>query len=80
MTTLPFPPYPQFTPPKAQPEQEPVEDVVEYHSDGTMTVRISPKRPLVWLTWDDIPEADVGNQDFRRGAMWAVDFFKEKNT
>jgi hypothetical protein len=29
------------TPPK--PEQKPVEDVVAYHSDGTRTVRISPK-------------------------------------
>ena len=29
----------------AQPEQGPVEDVVAYHSDGTRTVRIAPKRP-----------------------------------
>jgi hypothetical protein len=34
----------------AQPEQEPVEDVVAYHSDGTSTVRIAPKRPWVGLT------------------------------
>ena len=39
-----------------------------------------PQRTWVGLTWDDVPEADVGNQDFRRGAMWAVDFLKEKNT
>ena len=34
----------------AQPKQEPVEDVVAYHSDGTRTVRIAPKRPWVGLT------------------------------
>ena len=33
-----------------KPEQEPVEDVVAYHSDGTRTVRIAPKRPWVGLT------------------------------
>ena len=38
----------------AQPEQEPVEDVVAYHSDGTRTVRIAPKRPWVGLTDDEI--------------------------
>ena len=29
----------------AQPAQEPVEDVVMYHADGTRTVRIAPQRP-----------------------------------
>jgi hypothetical protein len=33
-----------------QPEQGPVEDVVAYHSDGTRTVRIAPKRQWVGLT------------------------------
>ena len=33
-----------------RPEQKPVEDVVAYHSDGTRTVRIAPKRPWVGLT------------------------------
>ena len=35
---------------KLGPAQEPVENVVAYHSDGTRTVRISPKRPWVGLT------------------------------
>ena len=39
----------------------------------------APERTWVGLTWDDVPEADVGNQDFRRGAMWAVDFLKERS-
>ena len=38
----------------AQPEQEPVEDVVAYHSDGTRTVRIAPKRTWVGLTDEEI--------------------------
>ena len=37
-------------------EQEPVEDVVAYHSDGTRTVRISPKRTWVGLTDEEIME------------------------
>ena len=37
----------------SQPEQEPVEDVVAYHSDGTRTVRIAPKRPWVGLTEEE---------------------------
>ena len=40
----------------AQPEQKPVEDVVAYHSDGTRTVRIAPKRPWVGLTEEEIEE------------------------
>jgi hypothetical protein len=38
----------------AQPAQEPVEDVVLYHDDGTRIVRIAPKRPWVGLTEDQI--------------------------
>jgi uncharacterized alkaline shock family protein YloU len=34
----------------AQPEREPVEDVVEYFADGTRIVRIAPQRPWVDLT------------------------------
>ena len=40
-----------------KPAQEPVEDVVAYHSDGTRTVRIAPKRPWVGLTEDQFLEA-----------------------
>ena len=54
----------------AQPEQEPVEDVVAYHSDGTRTVRIAPKRPWVGLTdeqiwkfWSSRPEVLDGEDD-----------------
>ena len=43
----------------AQPEQEPVEDVVAYHSDGTRTVRIAPKRPWAGLTEDEIIAVDM---------------------
>jgi hypothetical protein len=32
-----------------QPEQEPVEDVVAYHADGTRTVRISAQPPSEWV-------------------------------
>jgi hypothetical protein len=31
-----------------------IEDVVEYHADGTRTVRIQPKREWVGLTDDEI--------------------------
>jgi hypothetical protein len=31
-----------------------IEDVVEYHADGTRTVRIQPKREWVGLTGEDI--------------------------
>ena len=50
----------------AQPKQEPVEDVVAYHSDGTRTVRIAPQRTWVGLTrrevewcFDDANGSDV---------------------
>ena len=53
-----------------KPEQEPVEDVVAYHSDGTRTVRIAPKRPWVGLTdeqiwkfWSSRPEVLDGEDD-----------------
>ena len=45
----------------AQPEQEPVEDVVAYHSDGTRTVRIAPKRPWVGLTDEETDAWFLGN-------------------
>ena len=31
-----------------------IEDVVEYHADGTRTVRIQPKREWVGLTEDEV--------------------------
>ena len=44
----------------AQPEQEPVKDVVAYHSDGTRTVRIAPKRPWVGLTDEEMNDITCG--------------------
>ena len=57
----------------AQPEQEPVEDVVAYHADGTRTVRIAPKRPWAGLT--DEPtytEQQIAN------ACWAAEISDSK--
>ena len=62
----------QFYPDIGKPQlrQEPVEDVVAYHSDGTRTVRIAPKRPWVGLTdeqiwkfWSSRPEVLDGEDD-----------------
>ena len=68
----------------AQPEQEPVEDVVAYHSDGTRTVRIAPKRPWAGLTDEDTFE--IGERLGLSDIAW-VDLMqaieaklKEKNT
>ena len=58
---------------EAQPEQEPVEDVVAYHADGTRTVRIAPKRPWTGLT--DEPtytEQQIAN------ACWAAEISDSK--
>jgi hypothetical protein len=48
----------------AQPEQEPVEDVVAYHSDGTRTVRIAPKRPWVGLTDEEISQLWISTSPY----------------
>ena len=65
----------------AQPEQEPVEDVVAYHSDGTRTVRIAPKRPWAGLTVVEIMRewhsANDSVVDFARVIEAKL---KEKNT
>jgi hypothetical protein len=42
----------------AQPEREPVEDVVECFADGTRTVRIAVQRPWVDLTDEDCDEVE----------------------
>jgi len=63
----------------AQPAQEPVEDVVMYHADGTRTVRIAPQRPWVDLTEDQIKtieEKALTKQWAIRMALAAV---KERN-
>jgi hypothetical protein len=41
------------------------EDVVEYHTDGTRTVRIQPNRKWVGLTDDEIQ--DAGSFSYCRG-------------
>jgi hypothetical protein len=65
-------------PPKLQPEQEPVENVVAYHSDGTRTVRIAPKRPWVGLTDEDLkPLSDKWRIVY---GGWVEDFAKEIET
>ena len=48
----------------AQPEQKPVEDVVAYHSDGTRTVRIAPKRPWVRLTDEEISQLWISTSPY----------------
>ena len=69
----------------AQPEQELVEDVVAYHSDGTRTVRIALKRPWVGLTDEEIQVSWDGAMDgavfTRRNVYNAIEAkLKEKNT
>ena len=57
--------------------QEPVEDVVAYHSDGTRTVRIAPKRPWVGLTDEDYQGMSAGDHVV---AFWVDRILKDKNT
>ena len=52
----------------AQPAQEPVEDVVLYHDDGTRIVRIAPKRPWVDLTDNQIEQIYYDLVKIHRGA------------
>ena len=62
----------------AQPEQKPVEDVVAYHSDGTRTVRIAPKRPWVGLTEDEVE--DCMEMSIQKTCRAVEAKLKEKNT
>jgi len=52
----------------AQLVQEPVEDVVLYHDDGTRIVRIAPKRPWVDLTDNQIEQIYYDLVKIHRGA------------
>ena len=68
----------------AQPEQEPVEDVVLYHDDGTRIVRIAPQRPWVGLTDDQIEDlfqsaAGADEETHIRFALLIQAKLKEKN-
>ena len=64
----------------AKMEQEPVEDVVAYHADGTRTVRIAPQRPWVDLTDEEISNIAINNppavHEFARAILTKS---KEKN-
>ena len=63
---------------KPQLKQEPVEDVVAYHSDGTRTVRIAPKRPWVGLTEDEVE--DCMEMSIQKTCRAVEAKLKEKNT
>ena len=66
----------------AQPEQKPVEDVMAYHSDGTRTVRIAPKRPWVGLTDDEVYKIafTLEGEHWKKIADAIEAKLKEKNT
>jgi len=65
---------------KAQPAQEPVEDVVEYFADGTKVVRIAPQRPWADLTPQDYAEIFRTARNVDHAARLATAKLKEKNT
>ena len=64
----------------AQLVQEPVEDVVLYHDDGTRIVRIAAKRPWVGLTPQDLEEIFAVAMTGEHAVNLAADKLKEKNT
>jgi hypothetical protein len=60
-----------------------IEDVVEYHADGTRTVRIQPKREWVGLTDDEINSIEFpesGTATMRDFVRIIEANLKEKNT
>ena len=63
----------------AQLVQEPVEDVVLYHDDGTRIVRIAPQRPWVGLTLQDLNEIFAVAMTGEHAVNLAADKLKEKN-
>jgi len=60
----------------AQPAQEPVEDVMLYHDDGTRIVRIAAQRPWVDLTDEEI---DKWTPEIHGVIREVIAQFKEKN-
>ena len=64
----------------AQLVQEPVEDVVLYHDDGTRIVRIAPQRTWVDMTDEEISDIAINNppavHEFARAVLAKS---KEKN-
>jgi len=59
--------------------QEPVEDVVLYHDDGTRIVRIAAKRPWVDLTDEEISVLSKGHMTRNSFARNVLAKSKEKN-
>jgi hypothetical protein len=58
-----------------------IEDVVEYHADGTRTVRIQPKREWVGLTDEDLHDLQIEHLDDPWANFKAIEqALKEKNT
>ena len=60
--------------------QEPVEDVVAYHSDGTRTVRITPKRPWVGLTNEEKHEIRYSHMTSAEFIEFIEAALRSKNT
>ena len=58
-----------------------IEDVVEYHADGTRTVRIQPKREWVGLTDEEMHDLQIEHLDDPWANFKAIEAkLKEKNT
>ncbi len=58
-----------------------IEDVVEYHADGTRTVRIQPKREWVGLTDEDLHDLQIEHLDDPWANFKAIEqALREKNT
>jgi hypothetical protein len=58
-----------------------IEDVVEYHADGTRTVRIQPKREWVGLTDEELHDLQIEHLDDPWANFKAIEAkLKEKNT
>ena len=58
-----------------------IEDVVEYHADGTRTVRIQPKREWVGLTDEELHDLQIEHIDDPWANFKAIEqALKDKNT
>ena len=57
-----------------------IEDVVEYHADGTRTVRIQPKREWVGLTDEEMHDLQIEHLDDPWANFKAIEqALKDKN-
>ena len=58
-----------------------IEDVVEYHADGTRTVRIQPKREWVGLTDEEMHDLQIEHLDDPWANFKAIEqALKDKNS